>query len=216
MSNVSSAHTVTLFDAKKSQALTGQRLAKCRYKSGSKYPSVCISVPFVYEGDLAPVFERLLPYVLEMVQTAQDGIIRSLYESSGGNLGQVLDSDISMESVLGYLEAESTGGRLTKEFIESWFDSNVRDYVQELIAEKLGFSGDERTGEQEIVIGKHVAGYKGLYSSLAGGKTVIQENTCKSLVKVLELIDSDSTSEKLLARLVGMMNKPKLEELLEL
>jgi hypothetical protein len=70
--------------------------------------------------------------------------------------------------------------------------------------------------EQDATITRHVNGYKGLYSSLAGGKTMLQDNQINSLRKVLELIDSDDTSVKLLARLNAMQNKPKMEELLEL
>ena len=219
MSNVSTAHTVTRFDAKLSQALTGQRLAKVRYKTtakqAAKYPSVCVSVPFVSPEIVTENIKRLMPYVLDMVQNAQDGVIRSLYESSDGTLSSVTDSDISIDSCISYLEAESQGTRLTKEFIDAWFDSCVSEYVQALIIEKLGY-GESLTEDQELTVKRHVNGYRGMYSALAGGKTMYQPNQIASLKRVLALVDTDDTATKLDARLSKMLETPKIEELLEL
>jgi hypothetical protein len=223
MSNVSIAHTVTKFDAKLSQALTGQRLAKCRYKTtakqAAKYPSVCVSVPYISADsiDNTVVISKLMPHIRTMLENAQDGIIRSLYESSDGTLGQVTDNDLSISACISYMEAESQGTRLTKEFIESWFDSSVSDYVFALITEKLGYGDTETlTPEQELTVKKHVNGYRGMYSALAGGKTMYQPNQIASLKRVLDIVDTEDTCEKLKARLIKMSETPKIEELLEL
>lgn len=222
MSNVSIAHTVTKFDAKLSQALTGQRLAKCRYKTtakqSAKYPSVCVSVPYISADsiDNTVVISKLIPHIRTMLESAQDGIIRSLYESSDGALSQVTDNDLSIESCISFLEAENEGSRLTKEFIESWFDSSVKDYVYTLITEKLGYGSDDLTMEQDMTVCKHVNGYRGMYSALAGGKTMYQPNQINSLKRVLDIVDTDDTQVKLLARLNKMLEAPKIEDLLEL
>jgi hypothetical protein len=115
------------------------------------------------------------------------------------------------------MEAESQGTRLTKEFIESWFDSSVSDYVFALITEKLGYGDtDTLTPEQELTVKKHVNGYRGMYSALAGGKTMYQPNQIASLKRVLDIVDTEDTCEKLKARLIKMSETPKIEELLEL
>jgi hypothetical protein len=219
MSNFSGQHLVTKFDSAKSQPLTNQRLAKCRYKTTkaqkAKYPSICVSVPFLADSDIIDAVPQLVSHIRAMLENAQDGVLRSLYESAQGSLSAVSDSDISIAACIGYLEAESSGSRLTKEFVESWFDGAANDYMVAIIGEKLGYR-DELTPEQEATIGKHVKGYKDLFSSLAGGKTMLQENQIKSLMKVLELIDTDDTGTKLHARLTGMLNKPKMEDLLDL
>lgn len=219
MSNFSTSHLVTRFDSKKSQALSGQRLAKVGYKTTAKtpakFPSVCASVPFLAQDAIAENIPALMGHIRTMLENAQDGVLRSLYESSGGLLSQVTDSDISIAACIGFLDAESQGSRLTKEFIEAWFADSVQEYLVAIIAEKLGYDG-ELTPEQDATIIRHVNGYKGLYASLAGGKTMLQDNQINSLRKVLELVDSDDTSVKLLARLNAMQNKPKIEELLEL
>ena len=220
MSNVSIAHTVTKFDAKNSQSLTGQRLAKCRYKTtakqSAKFPSVCVSVPYIDVRNAIVDYTPLFPHIQAMLENAQDGIIRSLYESSDGALSQVTDNDLSISACIAYMNAENEGSRLTKEFIESWFDTSVRDYVYALVSEKLGYGTDDLTVEQDITVCKHVNGYRGMYSALAGGKTMYQPNQINSLKRVLDIVDTDDTSTRLINRLNKMLETPKIEDLLEL
>lgn len=219
MSNFSNAHNVTAYDSKKSEALTGQRLAKCKYKTTvktpAKYPSVCASVPFLKADDVTPHLTQLMGHIGAMLETAQDGILKSLYETSDGALSVVTDADISVTACIAFMDAVSQGNRLTSEFIEAWFVESVQDYLVAMVTEKLKYD-DDMTPEQEKTVMQHVNGYKGLYSSLAGGKTILMDKQIKSLQNVLGLIDSDDTCEKLKARLSNMANKPKLEELLEL
>lgn len=222
MSHFPSSHLVTPFDSAKSQPLTGQRLAKCRYKTTVKtpalHPSVCVSVPYLTPEQITPELARLMPHIRNMLENAQDGVIRSLYESADGTLTQVQDSELSVDSCIKYLEAESSGSRLTKEFIDSWFKGEPHDMVYALIVEKLHYApkGEELTPEQDATVSKHVKGYGDMYSALAGGKTMYQPNQIQSLLKVLELIDTSEVTEKLTARLNSMLTKPKIEELLEL
>ena len=220
MSHFPSTHLVTAFDSAKSQALTGQRLAKIRYKTtakqAAKFPSVCVSVPPLDDSEIMENLPALKVHIRAMLEAAQDGVIRSLYEVSEGKLSSVQDSDISVVACIGFLNTESEGGRLTKETIEAWFDSSLGEYVTALIAEKLGYGDTDLTPEQDVTISRHVKGYKDMYSALAGGKTIYQPNQIASLRRVLGLVDSDEIGGKLDARLVGMLSKPKMEELLEL
>lgn len=219
MSHFPSTHLVTPFDSAKSQALTGQRLAKIRYKTtakqAAKFPSVCVSVPPLDDSEIMENLPALKVHIRAMLEAAQDGVIRSLYEVSDGKLSSVQDSDISVLACIGFLNTESEGGRLTKDMIDAWFDSNLAEYVTALIVEKLSY-GEDLTPEQEHTIGRHVKGYKDMYSALAGGKTIYQANQIASLRRVLGLVDQDEIGTKLEARLSGMLSKPKMEELLEL
>lgn len=216
--SISNRHTVNTFVAGKSSAMSEQRLAKVGYKSTAKnpakYPSICVSVPMVTEFDPEQI-QRLGPYIIQMLENAQDGIIRSLYESSDGSLTEVSDDDISIDSCISYLEAESTGGRLTKEYLEQWFDAQMRDNLFVVIADKLGFT--EITSDVEITVNKHVNGYRGMVASLSGGKTLFQKPQVQALLRAIEVSSvDDETAMKLNARLNGMMKKPDLEELLGL
>jgi hypothetical protein len=164
MSNVSSAHDVVPFVAGKTNPLTDQRLAKVGYKSTvknpAKYPSIAVSVPMILDADIVDNTEQLLPYFRNMLEGIQDSVIRSLYESKEGELSVVTDSDISIKACIAFLESEAAGDRLKKEHIEAWFDRVCADNTYTLIAEKLGFTGDELTEAQDCVIKKHVKTYK--------------------------------------------------------
>jgi hypothetical protein len=222
MSNVSNRHNVNLFISGESKPLTGQRLSKVGYKGTPEnkargFKSICVSVPFVSlsQSDMdiySEAFERL---IVQSLHNAQDGIVRSLYESSNGTISSVSDDDLSIQNCLAYIEAENNGGRLSKEFLEAWFDVAIKDNLSVVIADKLGF--DDMNDTQLNVIEKHLNGYRGLISSLAGNKTMLQPNQIKSLRKVLDIATSeDDTVSKLRNKLHTMENKPKMEDLLEL
>lgn len=221
MSNISTRHNVNIFTAGKSQPLTGQRLAKIGFKKSKNQTnplkSVCVSVPPIemeacWDEAYIPQFQKIVQTALE---NAQDGIIRSLYESSGGNLTSVSNEEISIPACLAFIESEMNGGRMTKEMIVAWFNSELRDNLTVTFADKLGFS--ELTPENQATIDKHVNAYRDLFASLAGGKTILEEKQILSLKRALELTSGENEiEEKLTARLDGMLKKEKIEDLLEL
>lgn len=221
MSNVSNVHDVVPFVAGKTNPLSGQRLAKVGYKSTAKNPakfkSVAVSVPQINPDDISANITQLLPYIGTMLENVQDNVIRSLYESKDGKLTQVLDSDISIQACIAFLESEAAGDRLKKEHIESWFDRVCAENTFTLIAEKLGYSGDsELTQEQMATVEKHVKVYRDILSMLSGGRTVLTPVQIKSCRTVIEVSEDDSgIGQKLLARLKAM-ETPKVSEMLEL
>jgi hypothetical protein len=225
MSNISNRHTVSLFVAGKSDALSGQRLAKVGYKLTKKMkkegkttlPSICVSIPPVVLEDVIAQIEHLAPFVCTLVENAQDGIIRNLYETSAGQLTGVNDDDISISAVIAYLESEAIGGRLTIEQTQRWFDSEVKDNLFVLIAEKLGYTNDPLTEDQEKTICQHLNGYRELMGKLAGGKTMLNENQLNGLSLALEISASDDdTCAKLQAKIAAMRTPRKMEDLLDL
>lgn len=220
MSNVSNVHDVVPFIAGKTNPLSGQRLAKVGYKSTeknpAKYKSVAVSLPQIPGEDVSSSINELMPYVMGMLEGVQDSVIRSLYENKGGKLTQVLDSDISVQACIAYLESEAAGDRLKKEHIESWFDRVAKENTFTLIAEKLGYTGDELTPEQCETVEKHVKTYRDILSMLSGGRTVltpVQIKSCRTVIEVSE--DESGVGTKLLARLKAM-ESPKVSDLLEL
>jgi hypothetical protein len=219
MSNISNRHSISAFVSGKSQPLSGQRLAKVGYKStkqnSAKYPSICVSVPQIDPTALESNLTALLPHLATMIENAQDGIIRSIYESRDGNLSEVADEEISVEACIQFLNAEATGGRLTIEFLNGWFDSQISDNLTVVVADKLGL--DLSTPEQEKTVGKRVKVYRELIASLSGGKTILTPMQIAGIRRALEVSSvDDETSVKLLARLTQMESKPKMEELLAL
>jgi len=210
MSNVSNRHNVNPFVAGKSDALTGQRLAKVGYKTTKKNPAkfknVCVSVPFVSDDDVSANSVRMIPYIRTMIENAQDGIIKSLYESAQGSLSSVSDDEISVSSCIAFMEAEESGGRLTKEFLETWFVENVSDNLSVALAERTSL---------ELEDGKILAavnGFKGLISGLSGGKTYYAPEQIVQIRKALELCSEDDEISKKLVNRLNVMEK-KTEEL---
>lgn len=222
MSNVSNRHNVNPFVSGESKPLTGQRLARVGYKGTEEnkakgFKSICVSVPFISlsSEDMETYKESFKNILVNAIESAQDGIIKSLYESSGATLSSVGDDDLSLVNCLAFIEAESNGGRLSKEFLESWFDSTLAENLTVVIADKLGF--DDLNDDQMLVVEKHLNGYKGLISSLAGNKTILSATQMSGIRRALELSKvDDEVCVKLNKKLDDMGKKPKIEELLEL
>lgn len=214
MSNVSNRHTVQLFVSGESKPLSGQRLAKVGYKTTQKMidegktapESICVSVPHITEDQVISGINRLAPYLVEYLQGVQDNIIRSLYEGKNYSLSSVSDEEIDINSICAYLESESTGGRLTKEYLVEWFNTNVSDNLSVVIAEKLGF--DLSTDEQLEKVSQHVNAYRDLIASLSGGKTSLEKEQIAGVKRALEVsaVD-DTTSARLINRLNDMEKK---------
>lgn len=218
MSNVSNRHSVVPFKAG-DKALANQRLAKIGYKSTkknkAKFASVAVSVPQIDPAAIEIHFSALLPFIGTMLETAQDGIIRSLYESSDGTLTSVSDDDLSIPACIGFMEAEASGNRLTSAKIEEWFDRELSENLSVVVAEKLGFT-DPNT-DQMNTVQKHVKVYRDVMAMLAGGKTFLAEKQIAGCRNALALIaEDDEMSVKLTARLDAMEKKEKIEDLLEL
>lgn len=218
MSVISNRHSILPFESGKSAALDGQRLAKVTYKPRGKnparFPSVCVSVPMI-PFPTSDQLERLMPHVLAMLETAQDGIVRSLYESSDGAMREVSDEDIGFNAIMGFLEAEASGGHLSKEKIGQWFTQNLRDNLTVTVAEKLGF--DLSTPEQEQTVARHVRGYDDLFQSLAGKSVMMETKQIHGLQRALEISSGDDEiGQKLGKKLADMLIRPKIEDLLEL
>jgi hypothetical protein len=227
MSNVSNVRDVIPFVAGKTAAITGQRLAKVGYKSSTdkvtkkiipaKFPSVAVSVPFLSDDSIRESMDSLLPYIKGMMESTQDAVIRSLYESKDGTLKTVQDHEISVQACIAYLDSEAAGDRIKKEHIEAWFDRVCAENVFVLIAEKLGYSGDSLTPEQSATVDKHVKVYREILSMLAGGRTAltpVQIKSCKTVIDVSE--DDSGIGVKLMQRLTAMESPKPIAEFLEL
>jgi len=219
MSVISNRHTVVPFVAGKTVPFEGQRLAKIGYKSTknakARFASVAVSVPAVGDSVLANLTQEqqtnLLQALQSAIETAQDGIIRSLYESADGTLKEVADDEIGVSAIIGYLTAENAGNRLTKDGIIAWFDENVGDSLGVMIASKLGVE------DITPAVEKHVDAYRQLFGSLAGGKTMLQASQIGSVRKALEIAAvEDAMHDRLVKRLVSMEAPKNIEELLEL
>jgi len=225
MSQVSNRHTIMPFIAGESKPLNDQRLAKVGYKqtkkmldAGEKAPdSICVSLPKIEAAAIETHWEALIPHVRALLETAQDGIIRGMYEAKKFDWNvftSVSDSELDVQACVAFLEAESSGSRFSKEYLETWFDKNLRDNLFVVIAEKLGFT-DPNT-DQEAVIMQHLTGYRGLIAGLSGKNVSLPDPQIAGIRRALEVCSvDDDTSEKLVKKLDDMAQK-KMEQLLAL
>lgn len=202
MSNVSNRHNVLPFIAGESKALSGQRLAKVGYKQTKAMtdkgevapPSICVSLPQLVGQDIQDNIQALLPHIGAWLEGVQDNVLRSLYEARKYDLSSVSDEELSISQCVNYLEAESTGGRLTKEYLEGWFTREISDSLYVVIADKLGFVQDDPesdgwkpTADQDATISKHLNGYRSLMVSLTGKNVSLDQKQVNGLRKALEL-----------------------------
>ena len=219
MSLVSSQHSIVPFVAGKTAPFTGQRLAKIGYKSTkqtpAQFPSVAVSVPPIPDSEIEYHSQALMPHVREFLAGVQDKVIRSLYESHLGSLTSVSDAEISIAQCIAFLQTESAGGRLTKESVYQWFDSDAREILTALLADKMGFA-DPMTPDQEKVTALKVNAYREVCSSLSGGATNLQPAQIKSLRTLFGMCDSSDMLGKLNARLDSMETVKPIAELLEI
>jgi hypothetical protein len=218
MSVISNRHTVVPFVAGTTQPFAEQRLAKIGYKKTTKIPnplpSIAVSVPAITSFD-ETIIERALPFIVTMFENAQDGIIRSLNDSSAGTLKEISDDDISPEACLRFMEAEANGSRLTKEIIGSWFDTEVADSLTILVLERMKI--DNPTKEQEAMAAGHVKIYRDLIASLAGGKTFIPEHLQKQCRVAIAFASSETDiGDRLIARLDAMSAPKETQNMLSL
>lgn len=217
MSVISNSHSFMSFDSKTSKAAEGQRLARIGYKATKDNPnprkSICVSLPFVRVSDqlVAPQFRGM---VVACLESAQDGIIRQLYENGAKS---VHDEQISVDACIAWIDAENAGGRITAEAIGTWFDSRLSDVLSVAFADKLGIS-DTPNAEEEAKIGAIVAEYRKKFASLSGSKTLYSVEIVHKLQKALELADSDESDlfDRLQTRLAKMLETPKAVDLLGL
>jgi hypothetical protein len=212
------AHSVVTYDAKTSKPFTGQRLAKVTYKTvtdknsdlyGIKRESKCVSIPLIKPDDVVTNINALAPYMVEYLHSVQDKIIR---ERVDANAAHITQEEISIASIIEYLDTNNESGRLTKESVANWFNENIADNLAVTLADKLGVGENPSDTDSNKIIAV-VEAFKGKISSLAGGKTAYEPKICTSLINALQLAPAgDVLATRFTARLQKMINEHKSDD----
>jgi hypothetical protein len=223
MSNISDRHSVVPFVSGETKALSEQRLAKIGYKdrgkNKAKFTSVAVSVPQIDPAQIQENYNRLLPHFGTFLESVQDSVIRSLYESSDGTLTSVSNDDIGIGACVNFLEAESNGSRLTAEKIREWFSTDLADNMAVWIAEKLGFAsdtGDDLSPAQLEVIAKNVHAYRETFATLSGKNVFLDPKKIQSLQNAMSLCAENDAdiAQKLVKKLEALSVQAPIAELL--
>lgn len=220
MSNVSNIHSFSAYQSQgkdKSVALAEQRMLVVRFKAKkdateAARQSVFASVPVLQTAQVAERIADFMPYVVTMLEEVQNQIGRDIVEA-GGNF--VTTEQLSLDAIHAYMVQQAAGERLTSDVIRAWFDSELRDLLLVAFADKMGI-GDNPTEEQTKKLEQITNVYRDKFATLAGGRTVIDVESRKKLVRALELADtSEGIGNKLIVKLQAM-DKVSVEEFLGL
>lgn len=214
MSVVSNRHAVVPFIAGTSEPMTGQRLARviCKQtalmtKQGkTALPSVCASIPML-PAPTPDQITALLPHIGDLLESAQDGILRARYEASQGTLDTITDDDLSVEQCIAFLNAKAAGNRITGDSVRAWFNAAMAETLTVFIAEKLKFN--ELNAEVLKTCEPHVNSYRELFVVLGAGKTVLPEHQLKQLQFAIGLISADDPMAQRLLERITAMRQPK-------
>lgn len=224
MSVISNRHSVVAFVAGKSQALTGQRLAKATYKQTDKMtkaglkalPAICVSVPEL-PTLTAERLQEFEPHVRALIESTQDKIIASMYEAKKLQIGgSVSDEDIGLDSVLEVL-AQTGTGHMTGEKLADWYDTHFSTAVEVFTTEKLVAMGriaaDTAVADYPApitnILTATVARYREVVKSLAGKNTKLDAKECELLLQLLGMIEDDEDAMQ-----VGVKVQARLQKLL--
>lgn len=217
MSQISNQHNVMEYVVGVTKPLNNQRLAVMFYKTdkdtGVKKDSKCVSIPVVSASHISDAdFQLFKPHLVELIKTTQNKIIRELVDGEGRKF--IADADISIAKVLEYLDdtGSEEGGRLTKDIISTWFDSQLSDNLMLTLSDKLGV-GDNPTAEQAALVERTVQAFKARICTLASGATKFDIKTANSVKNAINICEDgeDTIKEKLIKRIDKMLEVKEVD-----
>lgn len=207
------------YDAKAPVTESNLRTAKVMYKTpkdGSKRKdNVCLLVAPITTDQILDSVEELLPHIVAMCEQTQDSIAKDLHTSNDVTIP--VDS-LNMTAIVAKLTESATSGRMNKETITSWFDSNIADTMSVLFANKLGVS-EEPTQEDSDKVDRFVTVYRNKYAGLASNTTIYQPQEAEKLLEAIQkcdVADYDLVASKLKEKLTRMSKPVDTIELLGL
>lgn len=198
-----------------------QRAVKCLYKENMKTKEkagensyIAIPTAHVTEKVVIENVIKLAPYVVQFLQSVEDGIIKTAHKT--GSLG-FTDSYFSLDKLLEVLDESGQGNRLNAEKIGDWFKAEMRDKLVEAFAAKLGV-GDEPTEQELDKLASITTAYQSKFASLASGKTHYRAEECVILQKALEVTGANegAIGEKFYNRLEKMKEQVSNNALMDL
>ena len=195
--------------------LSGTRVVTCLYKAVKKegvlIPSAFsnaytrVPVAHITEKVVIENAASLAPYVVAMLQKLEDDMIKDSHKA--GQL-RIYTDGLSLARLLEKLEESSSAGRLNKDMIKAWFDSQVAEVLAVKFASKMGL--DENSSEADLAkLDLILAAYSSKFESLAGGKAFIKEQDCIAMIAVIKScqLEDDILGSKFLVRLENMSKK---------
>lgn len=199
------------YDPKQPVTMEGLRTSKLLYKVNPNTKKAlaensCVFLPAIAAAELEKNLSGLSDYLCNYLETVQDKIIRELHLTG---VASVKPEQVSIASIISYLESTTTTSRLSGDDIKAWFDADMKEGLLFAFVESMGLDADNISEEDlqrvEIVVGA----YRGKFAMLASGKTVFKVEDIEQLTKALNvcgLADSPLGS-RFIARMSNMTAK---------
>ena len=172
------------------------------YENANLSESLAVSVPRVTVEAVAYNIDRLLVHVARMCETVQDTLIRD-YRIETGHFA-VHDDVISLDKVIGYLDAQAAGDKVTVEYLQNWFMEEYADIAREWINTRLGGN------VADDVLNKRVLAIRDVFSGFASNKYNPNEPTLKMIIAFAE--GHDGRMAQYGARASELLNKKQAKE----
>ena len=194
-------HSIIGYTSGVTKAFSGQRLAIVNYRAtkvtvngkevvGAKPESKCVSLPVITAAELAANSALLTPHFIDYLAGVQDKMVRELIagEATKSNL---LSHEFSIEAIAAWLAASSSGSdgeslRLSKDNINSWFDTDLADALTGELVRKLGIS-NEPTDAEIVKLERVLSAFKDGIAKLSAPKVAMQEKELVSLGNAIAL-----------------------------
>lgn len=216
-------YAINLFTDNTPAAIPGRRNSIIRWKEMSKngkvYPAMTanryVNIPAV---TLTINHPELNAAMTEAFQDMQDAVIRSKIETAvkagiePGTL-QVTEFDISPAAIATWHATTNVGTRLSKEMIENWFDTTVKDVLILAFASKQGLDPSAFTAENIKPIEQACIQRRSVLAKLAAPGFVVSPQTAMQLSKAVQL-STDQTS-KVTSSLLAKLNDMSVVEPLD-
>lgn len=198
MSVISNVHQFVKLD-KDSAALSGQRLIRLiakkdkagNYQSENLTESLCVSVPMVNQEQLIESIDKLLPHVVGFIQDTQDKIVREWRLEHGRN--EIPEHVFSVDACVAWLDENSAGDRVSKEYLQEWFLDQYKDVAALFIEQAIG-----GTVSTDIVSAKTNV-LRDMFAGFAGAKYSPNIPSCKAMVRFVQFATENDCAD---ARLI--------------
>lgn len=197
MSNVSDNHDVVLYTGK-NKPLTDQRLCVITFKTPSdkkddptyKRPDArCVSIPKLSINVTPQILSDALQQALEDLQ---DSVIRKIVVDAiaeGKSVITVMDAQISYEAIAEFAKMEAANGKLNKDAIEDFFDSQLGDKLTLALADAMKYDSSKPDAAKEKQIADAVTSYKTVFMTLAAPKAGMSPKIAVQIKKALDLVE---------------------------
>ena len=190
-------YDVIVYNGKQKPA-TGHRLSVVAFKTPSdkkddpsyKRPDArCVSVPKLEINVTPQVLQDALHQALEDLQ---DAVIRKIVVAAideRKNVITVHDTQIGFEAIAEHAKLEAAGGKINKELIEDWFDTDLADELTLALAAAMNYDPVKNGAEPAIEkkLADSVTGYKEVFKQFSAPKAGVSPKIAAQMEKALAL-----------------------------